>query len=443
VSPLTKRLLICAAVLEAACLLPHLATDRATQILYILVGYGVGGGVFAFVLYQLRSVTTGSNASWLVVLVPALLFRLTLIPLQPATSPDVHRYLWEGVVQRAGFSPYVHAPADAQLDGVAEQWPTLAANARQPNIHPEISAIYPPTAQLLFFINACVFNGALWGWKLILLGFDTLLIWGAWQVIRTFGGSPYHLAAIAWCPLLLFEFYEAAHLDLVGVALLVAAFAMTQRQQPLRAGALLAMAFHVKQLWPLLAAVILVRMLARPADRWRFLAAFGGMSGLLWLPYLTSIPAVAQTMVMFVEDWRFNDLAFEFVRNLVDEPRWAPMAIVLAFLVVLSTLLLLRWRNACWNDMWLLNGWALLLGPVAYPWYFLWIVPVLLRRPAAWAVAWVLLAPALHFVAWREAVSGTWDEHQWLWWIVTIPAALLLIYATWKRLTLPKPEPAA
>ncbi|MGF1461080.1 MAG: glycosyltransferase family 2 protein, partial [Leptolyngbyaceae cyanobacterium] len=56
---------------------------------------------------------------------------------------DIWRYLWEGVVQTQGFSPYDYAPNAAILAPLRTPW--------WPEInHPDTSAIYPPITQVGF-----------------------------------------------------------------------------------------------------------------------------------------------------------------------------------------------------------------------------------------------------------------------------------------------------
>jgi hypothetical protein len=372
----------------------------------------------------------------LLVLLAGLVFRLTLFPLAPNVSPDVHRYLWEGLVQQAGLSPYRLPPSDAALDELAAQYPRHAANVRQPSTHQDIASIYPPVPQLLFRFNAAIFDGALVGWKLILLLFDGLLA-GAllyWLVRRGVSGG--WLAAVWWCPLLLIESYEGAHLDLVGTALLTTALIFAVERRWIAAGLLLGLAANVKYLWPLLLAALLFgrSLPGWGAVRFALAVAFAGV--VVWLPYWDDLPAALATARMFAERWTFNDIVFEAVR-LIPGPAFLPPLLVALVLAVLAALLIWRKGGELWRDAWLLGGAGLLLSPVAYPWYFIWILPGLAWRPPLWLVIWIVSVPLLHSVHWHYVATGSWNPMVPLWYIVTVPPALLLARAWWQRLRTP------
>jgi hypothetical protein len=164
-----------------------------------------------------------------------------------------------------------------------------------------------------------------------------------------------------------------------------------------------------------------------------FVTAVVAVAAASWLPYREGFAAAVATARMFAESWTFNDVIFEWLRRL-GGPRWMPMAIVLAVLTGLAALLAFRRSRDFWEDAWLLTGAGLLLSPVAYPWYFLWLVPGLALRPPIWLIVWVLSVPALHLVDFRHLSTGEWDPMPWLWIVVGVVPAVLLIRAWWQRL---------
>ncbi len=437
--PMTMRnglpWLALAIIIQAGLLLPGWAGEPAQQVALVLLAYAVAGAGFAGVLILIvrRSQAAVSRSELVLIVVAGVVFRATLFPLPPATSPDVHRYLWEGLVHEAGFSPYVHPPAAEVLDPLADAYPTHAANVRQPSVHPEIPAIYPPTVQMLFWANAALFHGALWGWKLILLAFDGLLAVAVMVLLRQAGQSYRWLAAMWWCPLLLLETYEGAHLDLVGVSLLTAAIALCNGRRYLTAGALLGLSINVKYLWPGLVFLYLLPRVWRERRALRFGLATLAMVGLAWLPYRAGLVNVWQTSRHFMEHWAFNDLLFELLR-LLGGPPWLPGLLAGVLLLTLTAVLALRSPREERQDVWRLTGAGLLLSPVAYPWYFLWVLPGLAGKLPGWLVAWVFLVPALHIVDWHYAATGEWDHMKWLWYVVGVVPGLLLLHDIRRRL---------
>lgn len=373
-----------------------------------------------------------------VVLGAGLIFRLTLLPLAPASSTDVYRYLWEGLVQVNGFDPYTVPPSDETLAFLAEAHPEIHERIN----HADIPTIYPPTAQGLFRLNAVLFGGSLLGWKLILLAFDALLAYALWHLTRAWRLPSWSLCGVLWCPLLILETYEGGHLDLVGVTLVVLAVLAVVRGRDVLAGIALGLSVDVKYPWPLL---VMLLLLAQSGQRRRgFVTAGVGalVAVLCWGPYLSGLRTAWSTARLFAETWRFNGSLFDLLR-LMPGPSWLPVAIVMLVLLVLVAFLVQRPGHHRWHDIWLVCGAAMLLSPVAFPWYLVWLVPGLLVRPPLWLIVWVLIVPVLHIVDWRERVSGEWHAMPWLCVAVGTVPGILLAQACWRRVTARGQAPSA
>jgi alpha-1,6-mannosyltransferase len=421
-------------MMEATFLLLHFARTPAEQVAFLLLSYLVSGLAFGWLLWHLRNAERSCTSRWTLVVVVAagIAFRLTLLPLPPATSQDVQRYLWEGLVQWQGFNPYILPPTAQELAPLAGDYPNVwrAIN------HPNAPAIYPPFAQFLFLCNAVLFGGSLLGWKAILLVFDGILAGGLWMLLKDRSLASVGLAGVLWCPLLLLETYEGGHLDLVGAALMVVAIVALRRGRPIVSAIALGLCINVKYLWPFLLLIILARHAARQRRCVVFVTVAVAVAVASWMPYRSGFESAVATARAFAESWTFNDLIFEQVRRLPG-PRWVPMALVFGVLIGLAGALASRRPQGIWFDAWLLAGTALLLSPVAYPWYFLWIVPGLVLRPPMWLVAWVLSVPALHLVDWRYVCTGQWDPMPALWIVVGVIPGVLLLRAWWQRLARP------
>src|SRR5262249_32407703 len=56
------------------------------------------------------------------ILLFALVFRLSLVPMETSLSSDIYRYIWDGRVQAAGkMNPYLYPPADNHLPPLPAQ----------------------------------------------------------------------------------------------------------------------------------------------------------------------------------------------------------------------------------------------------------------------------------------------------------------------------------
>ena len=424
-----RSLVLCAVGMELSYLALHLARDDTARIALVLVAYAVGGVGLVWLLRRIRAGAWAqpTRGTWAVVFGAAVLFRLTLFPLPATTSGDVYRYLWEGLVQASGHSPYAVAPDDAALRSLAREHAALHAAVD----HRAVPAIYPAFAQILFRINAVALGGTLLGWKLILLSFDMLLAAGVWVFLARRGAPRIGIAAVVWCPLLVLETYEGAHLDVVGVALLVTAVvAMSGGRWRLSAAAG-ALAVNVKYLWPGVVMLLLVAHAARRGRAAAFVAVAAAVTAACWLPFASDVGTALRTAMMFASDWGHNGPVFLLFRALPG-PHWIPVLVVFALLVGLATVAA-RAGGDLWTGAWLLCGTALLLGPVAWPWYFVWLVPALAFRPPAWLWVWTTSVGALHLVGWRYFASGQQDQMLWLSVAITVVPCIGLVCA-WRQM---------
>src|SRR5437588_8585338 len=98
-----------------------------------------------------------ARSTLIIVIVFAVLFRLSLLFSPPYLSDDIYRYVWDGRVQAAGINPYRYIPADAALEKL-----------RDGKIYPRINrkdyarTIYPPVAEAVLFLTTRISESVTW-----------------------------------------------------------------------------------------------------------------------------------------------------------------------------------------------------------------------------------------------------------------------------------------
>src|SRR6266704_6843078 len=122
----------------------------------------------------------------------AIILRVVALPLVP--SDELFRYQWEGKIQRAGFNPYLIAPADSKLDDLRHDFPQAAKIN-----HPELRAVDPPGAELLFKFLSGITDRPLF-YKILFALADLAV---AALLLRLIGGDDRYRGAAwyAWNPL--------------------------------------------------------------------------------------------------------------------------------------------------------------------------------------------------------------------------------------------------
>lgn len=153
----------------------------------------------------------------------ALTFRLILIGVEPVTSDDFHRYLWDGMVQAAGINPYQFAPKELL---------SLHDKIIYPNVtYSDLKTIYPPAAQFIFFLSYKISPVNALGFKLVYLAADMGIIFFLFKILKLIKTNSNYVFLYALSPLILFEFFINVHIDIILLFFLSAAvyFALTKR----------------------------------------------------------------------------------------------------------------------------------------------------------------------------------------------------------------------
>ena len=389
------------------------------------------GGAWALALVIVARLPAARGQLALVIGVSVLL-RIPAWAAAPAHSDDVYRFLWDGQVQRAGGDPYAHAPDARELAGLRnEAWTHI--NNRQ------LPTIYPPAAELLFRVAAALPLPPLAAWKLIVALFDLgllalLVAWLAWRK------RDLRLAlAWGWSPLVAIELAQNAHLDGIGVALLIGALVAWERDRRLLSGALLGLSTAVKLL-----AVSLLPSLRNRRTAFALVAALL----LVAAPYLGAGARISGSLGEYGRRWRANEGAFALVHRaasaavthtrfasrqvLTDSPRLARLitgrdrdqvypdeianfaarlSVGVLFLLVLALALYRRLSPVRMAGVAL--GAFLLLSPTLHPWYVVWMIPLLaVGASRAW-VALAVLVPLGYWPLGGYLATGVWEDPLW------------------------------
>ena len=315
---------------------------------------------------------------WFILLVAALL-RASTVVFPPFLSSDMYRYVWDGRVQGAGVNPYRYVPADQAL-----------LPLRDEAIYPDINrsdyarTIYPPAAQLIFFA-VTRFSERVAAMKLAMLGFDVAAIFLLLSLLRGSGAPPEQVLVYAWHPLTVWEIAGSGHVDAAVVTLLALALLARQRNRAGLAGFALAAAALVK-FFP----VVLFPAIYRRWD-WRMPAAFAAVVAVLYIPYLSVGWGVLGYLPSYASEERLASGSGFYLLGLLAYVTGRPdlsatvyIAAAGSIMCCIGVVVLLRQPRTA-ND-YIVGSLALstasfvLLTP-HYPWYFLWLLPMLCIVP--------------------------------------------------------------
>jgi alpha-1,6-mannosyltransferase len=299
----------------------------------------------------------------------AALWHLLFLVKPPGTDDDIHRYVWDGRMQRLGYNPYIVIPSDPTLAGLH------TPETRTLN-HPDLASPYPPGAEL-FFRAITAIHESVFALKIAFVFCNFAIALVLLDVLRRSGQGAHWALAYAWNPLLAIEVAGSGHIDIVGALLLLLSFAALGRRWRTAAAIAFGLSVAVKFLPIVLLPVYWKRV--RIPDG--VLAAV--VVGLLYVPFLDHGRVPIGSLGTYVQSFRFNDPVFAVLERVASPQIVVGIAVLIGFLVAIW----LRRKSAAWSFdsfaqtfAWPMAA-SLLCAPVVYPWYLLWLLPFL--RPAS------------------------------------------------------------
>ena len=331
-------------------------------------------------------------------LVLAALWHLPFLLMPPGSDDDIHRYVWDGRVQRLGYNPYIVVPSD----------PAFAAlhtpETRTLN-NPEVPSPYPAGAEL-FFRAVTGIHESVFALKVAFVLCDLAIVLVLFDVLHRSGQGAHWVLAYAWNPLLATEVARSGHIDIVGALLLLVSVAALGRRW--RAAA--ALAFGLAVAVKLLPIVLLPLYWKRVRIRDCALAALA--VGLLYMPFLDRGRIPMGSLVTYVQRFRFNDPVFAALERVA-----APQLLVgLAALVGFLTAVWLRNKASASSPAafaWPMAA-SLLCAPVVYPWYLLWVLPFVRSVSTVPLIIWTVSIIPTYYVWHLRTLGRQWAVPGWI-----------------------------
>lgn len=354
------------------------------------------------------------------ILAAAALFRLTLFPLYPTLTDDLHRYRWEGKLQAAGGNPYQARPADPE-------WAHLRDAAYPRVVGKDFKAVYGPLTQwvehgtyrLASWITRDAERQVFW-FKLPYALCDLGVLFALRSLLRARRLPPARILVYAWCPLPVVAFWASGHNDSLMLLALTLALAAHAKGRSRWTFFWLSLAAAAK-LWP---AMLFPLFVGRSTHRLRTAAIALPVWGVLAAPYASGVWENLRFASGFLGGWRNNDSLYGVLL-------WALGGVYRAKYAafgLLAAVILVAWRRDWGPERGSLVSIAamLMLSANCHPWYLTWLLPWLTLTPVAALLAWCLLAPIAYqpVIAWTAL--GEWEGVSPLRWLVHGPMYALL-----------------
>ena len=426
--------LLLAGMLGLAALSFAFPYGRAIEDMPVIIYVGlalVTGAVWICLPFQIRRASLRRHSLIAIILI-GLAMRGAMFFSLPVLEDDSYRYLWDGAVTAQGLDPYAIAPGEvssASILGVEtetgrgpnfEVLQALAlenAEAHSRINYPYVSTIYPPLAQAAFAVAHVIDPFGLTGWRSVLLAVDLISLILLLKLLRSFDRSPAWISLYWWNPVVVLQGFGAGHMDLLVVPFLLGAILLARHERILPAALALAGGVAIK-FWPVLLLPIVLRPILKQPARLVFVSGvFVVTTALILAPQLLQALRPEAGLNAYASDWRTHAFVFAILEDVVfselDDPGRVARLFVALVMMALTAFLSLRFADDT-NRLPVLFA-ALIaamifLSPTGYPWYFIWLAPLLPFVPLPAVLALFVLAPFywLRFQLGDEALIYQW-----------------------------------
>ena len=110
---------------------------------YFMASLTLAGIAYLLAIREFFATPTFARRVVVIGLVLAAVWHIEFLRVPAGADDDIHRYVWDGRLQRLGYNPYLVIPSDPAVKGLH------TAETRNMN-NPDLPSPYPPGAQLFF-----------------------------------------------------------------------------------------------------------------------------------------------------------------------------------------------------------------------------------------------------------------------------------------------------
>jgi alpha-1,6-mannosyltransferase len=345
-------------------------------------------------------------------LILAAVWHVEFLRLPAGTDDDIHRYVWDGRLQRLGYNPYLVVPSDPAFASLHTPETRTLNNS-------DLPSPYPAGAQLFFRVITAIHEST-FAMKVAFVVCEFAIVFVLLDILRCTRQATHLVLAFAWNPLLAIEVAGSGHIDIVGALLLVISVAALARRWRAIAAVALGLAIAVKFLPLVLLPLYWKRVRIRDA------ALAAAVIGLLYVPFLNHsffnrgrIPL--GSLGTYVQGFRFNGPVFAILHHVASPQLLAGLAVLVG--LVTATFLrrgslkraapdassdVFASHQFAWNQFAWPMAASLLFAPVVFPWYLLWLLPFLTSASTLLIVVWtVSIIPT--YIMWHlSRLTGSW-----------------------------------
>jgi hypothetical protein len=262
----------------------------------------------------------------------------------------------------------------------------------------------------------------IWGYKLVLLVAELATLAGLFLLLRWLNIPKKFVLLYFLCPLPIIQFALDAHIDAIGLPLLIFGLIAYFRDNKVWSYVLIALSISVKPV----AVLMLPILFLREEGMWNK-AKVAAIPTIVvagqFLPYMFSSNPF-EGLTRFAENWTFNGVVFESLYLYSSDNQ--KTRLVCAILLCVSLLLLYTRKKEPLDAFYFSVLLLLILSPVVHPWYVSWLA-VLLPFARKWSG--IVYASTISFTVYtivNYKLHGNWDQSPMIMVLEYIPVIVLM-----------------
>jgi len=356
---------------------------------YFMAAMTFAGVVYLLAMRELFATPKFARRVVVIGLVLAAVWHIEFLRVPSGSHDDIHRYVWDGRLQRLGYNPYLVVPNDPAVQRLHTPETRTLNNSNLPSP-------YPPGAEL-FFRAVTAIHESSFALRVAFVICDLAIVLVLLDVLRWNRQEAHLVLVYAWNPLLAIEVAGSGHVDILGALLLLMSAAALWRRWRTVAAVALGLAVAVKFLPIVLLPLYWKRVRIRDA------ALAITVVVLLYVPFLNHGRIPIGSLGTYVQSFRFNGPVFATL-NRVAPPQ------LLAGLAMLAGFVTAAWLRSAASERspdafaWPMAA-SLLCAPAVFPWYLVWLLPFLRSASTLLILVWtVSIFPV--YIMWHFRTLG-------------------------------------
>ena len=348
----------------------------------------------------------------------AIILRVVFLFIQPTGSDDYYRYLWDGKVIANGINPYQYAPSDKTLNNLHSETLPLLVNFR------DIKTIYPPLSLIMFYLAYMIGGETFFGIKILLLLFELFTFLGMYLILKKKKLPLKNIFLYALTPLPIFQFFLDAHIDGIGLTLLIFSIYFYLADKKNISLIFIGLSICIKPVGLILIPILFLTEKGIKAKIKTVLIPFI-ICLLLYLPFIFSGNAF-DALTDYTVNWTFNGFIFDIINSFLNDNQKARL--ICAILFVLVFIPVLFSRKEFLDKIYLSVFLLLIFSPIVHPWYITWLAVLLPIVPRWSGILYVNLACLTVFTVVNYQLYGIWKDYYAVLVLEYAPVIIFFLY---------------